>query len=252
MPMKFFVLLSCLMLPVLLRAQTNVTKSLETRAGQPVIMTFAQPEQISIEVWEKETIEIEARVSINRGENDDAFQINADDTGDALTIATEIVGKEDLPERITIHYGGQDHYFNTEDWSHPDVQAFLDEHGQENVQWTSHGPVIEITVRVFVPKNIALEVTSKFGLVEMKGVTRSLTMNSKHGGLDLAVPPTSPGLDFEVECDWGEVYTDLDLDIAPTEEGTMLKSQQFTATLNGGGPPVRLISKHGNVYLRAL
>ena len=250
--MKFLLSLLLLTLPVLLWGQTTVTKSVATRAEQPVTMTFTYPEQIKVEVWDKETVEVEANVSINRGENDDAFRINVDETGNALAISTEIVDRDELPERIMIHHGGQDHYFNTSDWSDPNVQAFLDQHGKENIQWTSHGPLIDILVKVFVPKNVDLKITSKFGLIEMKGITRSLTMDAKHGGLDLAVPSTTSGLAFEVACDWGEVYTDLDLDIVSSGEGRMLKDQQFTATLNGGGQPVRLISKHGNIYLRAL
>jgi hypothetical protein len=239
------------MLPGLLLGQRNVTRSVETRAGQQVVMRFAHPEQISIEVWEQETIDIAATVSINMGENDDAFQINVDDAGNLLNISTEIAGKEELPERIVIHHNGQDHYFKTGDWSHPDVQAFLNEHGRENIQWMSHGPIMDIAIKIFVPENIALEVTSKFGLIEMKGVTRSLTINSKHGGLDLAVPP-STGYDFNIDCDWGEVYTNLDLEVAPTEHGRALKAEKIEAKLNGGGNPVHLISEHGNVYLRAL
>jgi hypothetical protein len=239
------------MLPGLLFGQRNVTRSIETSAGQQVTMTFAHPEQISIEVWDQQTIEIAANVSINMGENDDAFQINVDNSGDILDISTEIAGKEELPERIVIRHGGQDHYFKTGDWSHPDVQAFLNEHGRENIQWMSHGPVMDIAVKIFVPGNIDLNITSKFGLIEMKGVTRSLTINSKHGGLDLAVPQ-STGYDFRIDCDWGEVYTNLNLEVAPTEHGKALKAEKIEAKLNGGGKPVHLISEHGNVYLRAL
>jgi hypothetical protein len=85
----------------------------------------------------------------------------------------------------------------------------------------------------------------------MKGAPRALTINSKHGGLDLAVPQTT-GYDFNIDCDWGEVYTNLDLEIAPTEHGKALKAEKIEAKLNGGGKPVHLVSKHGNVYLRAL
>ena len=249
--MKSFLLLVLSGLPSLLVAQTEMTKSIPTQAGQPVTMKFADPERVSVEVWEKSTIEIVASVSINRGENDDAFQIDADDTGEALNIATSVKNKEALPERITIRHGGQDYYFNTDDQSHPDVQAFLEEHGRDNIQWISHGPAIAITVKVFVPKDLDLQINSKFGLIEMKGTTRSLAMHSQHGGLDLAVSPTA-ALDLAVDCDWGEVYTDLDVNVLPTEQGEMLKAQQFVARLNGGGPAVRLTSEHGNVYLRAL
>ena len=249
--MKYLFIFLLLMLPGLVLGQRNVTRSIETRAGQQVEMTFAYPEQINIEVWEQETVEIAATVSINMGENDDAFQINVNDSGNILAVSTEISGKEELPERIVIRHGGQDHYFKTGDWSHPDVQAFLNEHGRENIQWMSHGPVMDIAIKIFVPGNIDLSVTSKFGLIEMKGVPRSLTINSKHGGLDLAVPP-STGYDFSIDCDWGEVYTNLDLEMEPTEHGKALKAEKIEAKLNGGGNPVHLISKHGNVYLRAL
>ncbi len=244
-------MLPLLLLPELLLSQTLVTESVETRAGQSVVMRFDDPEQVAIEVWNRPTIKLEASVLINSGENDDAFQITVDTTDEMLSVSTGIRGKEDLPEKIVIHYGDQDHYFNTGDWSHPDVQAFLEKYGRENIQWMSHGPIIAITVKVFVPESIELEVMSKFGLVEMQGVTRSLAIHSEHGGLDLAVAPTAR-YDFGIACAWGEVYTNLDLDIASTRRGHMLKAEQFVAKLNGGGPPVRLVSEHGNVYLRAL
>ena len=245
------ILLLFLMLPGCLFGQTQTSQSIDTRAGQSVSMTFEDAAPIRIEVWEQNTIRVDASVSINAGENDDAFQIKVDDRADALKVSTEIVGKKDLPERIMLHYQDQDHYFTTGDWSHPDVQAFLEKHGRENMQWMSHGPLINIALTVYVPKNIDLHVTSTFGLIEMQGVTQSLTASSEHGGLDLSVP-SSASYDFGIECEWGEVYTNLNLEVVPTNQGRMLKAEQFVATLNGGGPTIRLTSEHGNVYLRAL
>lgn len=249
--MKNILILPLLLFSELLLSQTLVTESIPTQAEQPVIMRFDDPEQVVIEVWNQSTIKVEASVSINHGENDDAFRINTDRTGDALNVSTEIVGRKDLPEKIVIHHADQDHYFDTEDWSHPDVQAFLKKYGRENMQWMSHGSIIDIQMKVFVPENIALEVRSKFGLVEMQGVTRSLALRSEHGGLDLAVPSTAR-YDFGIACEWGEVYTNLELDIESAKPGKMLKAERFVAKLNGGGTPVRLVSEHGNVYLRAL
>lgn len=251
--MKYQLLLSLLILPIILPAQRTVTQSVPVQSGQSVELNFDYPEQVSIEIGDQPSIEIEAAVSINMGENDEAFRFNVDDAGDQLRISTEIVNREDLPERIVIRHEGQDHYFQTDDWDDPNVQAFLRENGRENIQWMSHGPDIDISVKIRVPRSIELKVNSKFGLVEMKGVTRSLTIHAKHGGLDLAVSPTT-SYDFAIDCNWGEVYTDLDLDVATEGKDQLrsLRAEKFVAKLNGGGSPVTLISEHGNVYLRAM
>jgi len=55
-------------------------------------------------------------------------------------------------------------------------------------------------------------------------------------------------MDFNIKSDWGEIYTDLDLNFDKTE---IRKWTEFSCNLNGGGDTMAsLESKHGNIYLR--
>jgi hypothetical protein len=56
-------------------AQTNIEKTVAIPKGNTLVMVFDYPELIKIKTWDKQEVLIKGSVSINRGENDDAFEL---------------------------------------------------------------------------------------------------------------------------------------------------------------------------------
>ncbi|MDN5201775.1 hypothetical protein QQ008_10390 [Fulvivirgaceae bacterium BMA10] len=231
-------------------AQTKIDQSVATAPNQSVYLDMVHPKLINITTWEKSEISIQGTVSINKGENDSNFKINTENIGNELRIISLIEDYDNLPRKIKIRKGGTDYYFDTDDWNHPLIKNFYKEHGHEQIEWSSHGVIKDIKLEIKVPNNIALNVYSKNGIIEIKGFSGVLTANSKNGAVDVTIASSSRNK-FNLKTKWGEIYTNLDVDIQKRQKGDN-KWNEIACSLNGGsGSLMSLESKNGNVYLRS-
>jgi hypothetical protein len=76
--------------------------------------------------------------------------------------------------------------------------------------------------------------------------------------VDISVP-SSAKADFHLSSAWGNMFTDLDLDVeyetvSGTEENQEEKREKYAhrldAKYNGGGVDFNIKSTHGDIYLR--
>ena len=215
-------------------------------------MEFPYAELINIRGWDGNTIELSAEVLINMGKNDDAYQFSLTDTNGGKEINGDIKDYDKLPEVIQIKKGGQVFYFDTDDWNSPQIKKFYEEEGREGISWSSHGVARAIKVEIKVPRNLgSLEVTSKFGLIDIENLNIPVKATSKHGGVDMAISSSNTN-EFELDSKWGTIYTNLDLDFK-TMKGFEDSNDwsHVECSINGGvGPKIELISQHANIYLR--
>src|SRR5688572_3142727 len=87
-------------------AQTKISKAIPVKAGQTLNMRFEYP-VVKVVSWDKNEILIEAEVSINGGESDDAFQLVVDNAGSSISVRDEIRDFKKLPHRVTVMIDGQ-------------------------------------------------------------------------------------------------------------------------------------------------
>jgi len=233
-------------------AQTNITESVNVKAGDDIAMEFPYAELIDIRGWDGNTIELTAEVNINMGKNDDAYQFNLTNENGNQEIIGQIKDFDKLPEMIQIKKGGQVFYFDTEDWNSPEIKKFYEEEGREGISWSSHGVARKIKIEIKVPRNLgSMEVTSKFGLIDIEELNIPLKATSKHGGVDMMVSSSNTN-EFTLDSKWGMIYTNLDLDFK-TMKGFEDSADwsHVECSINGGnGPKIELISQHANIYLR--
>ena len=71
-------------------AQTVINKSYPVQPAQTIHFRFDYPELIKVSTWEKNEISIQGTVSINGGENDDAFVLDGSTSGSVVSIHSEI------------------------------------------------------------------------------------------------------------------------------------------------------------------
>ena len=226
------------------QAQTPLNKSIPVKVGQPVKFTFDYPEMIRISTWEKNEISIQGTVSINNGENDEAFVLDVDGSGSSLDIRGRIKNMEDLPQRITIVRDGVKTVFQNEsEW-----RKFKKESGKGNFQMMNKGVDMDITLEIRVPAGMKASLLSVYGMVEVKDFKGPLSVEATYGGVDAALTESATG-ELVAETNYGHIYTDLNVKF----DNDKFRDEDFHMVVSakpGSGPSYRFESPYGNVYLR--
>jgi hypothetical protein len=239
--MKTKLLFPCLLLSVVTLAQTPINKTIAVQPGQKIRMEFDYPELIKVTTWSKNEILVTGEVSINGGENDDAFSLESSTSGNEVSITGEIRNLKNLPHRVTIWHDGQKISFK----SKADYRKYAEEHGR-NYESMNYGTDMDIFLEVKVPENMVTNIHSTYGTIEIKNFTGPLTAESTYGGVDAALTEKLIG-DLRVETSYGTFYTNFDFKFSGDELG------DFHSIVNakpGKGPSYSFESKYGNVYLR--
>lgn len=224
-----------------LAAQTPVTKSFATSAGQKILLRFDYPELIKVSTWEKNEISVTGKVSINGGENDDAFEIAQSLSGNTLVIESRVKNLKHLPHRYTINRGEEKVTFKTKD----DFEKYKREHGGD-FNYTSQGVDMDITLEIKVPRNMETKIEATYGMVEIRDFTGPLTVDATYGGVDVVVQPKATG-ELIAETGFGQIYSNLDIKFSG---GEFEDFHTVVSVKPGTGPRYSFESKYGNVYLR--
>jgi hypothetical protein len=242
----FAFVLSIVCMP--LGAQTVVEKSVPVRPGQKLSLDFEWAEIIKVTTWDQPQASIKVSVSINRGENDDAFMLESKAEGSTVIVSSAIRDEDKIPERIVIKHGDVEYYFKTGNYNDPEIQKFLEEKGRE-YRYMSHGVIKDINYEVKVPRGIETEVNTKYGLVEVESFASTLTVNANFGGVDATIDPARVGQLTARYC-FGEVLTNLDLTFSTGRESEHPGKWSEITAKAGSGPSYRFESKFGKIYLR--
>lgn len=241
-------LVVCLAMSLTAQAQTKIEKTIPIQPGQKLTLNFDYPE-LKIQTWDKKEILIKGVVSINNGENDNAFEMITQTKGNVVSVTSSIKDRENIPKRIVIKKGDEEYLFKASNYNDPAVQKFLDEHGREYT-YMSSGIIKEINLEIFIPKGIETLVEAKYGLVEIKDFNGLLTVDAKYGGVDATISPVSTG-ELIARTQYGEILTNLDLSF-DSGRGTLTGYERWTVVTArpGNGSRYTLESKYGKVYLR--
>lgn len=225
------------------RAQTKIDKTIPVQKGQSVLLHFDFPKLVRVTTWDKNEVNVSGSVSINEGENDDAFELSTATSDNSLTVRGQVRDMKHLPRRTTIIDGGKKISFRTE----ADYKKYREETGRSGFDMVSMGADIEIVIEVKVPRNVQTRVESVYGIVEVKSFDGPLVVEATYGGVDAALTERNIGL-VEAETNFGEVYTNFDTRF--TGSGRQRDFYTSVSAKPGNGPHYAFESKYGNVYLR--
>lgn len=221
-------------------AQTAINKSFPVQSGQKIYLFFDHPELVKVSTWDKNEVAVTGSVSINNGENDDAFGLTSSTSDGILNIRGEMINLKSLPHRVTVYRDGQKITFKNNE----EYKKYASENGRD-FNMMSNGVDIEITLEVKVPKNMITEVKSVYGMVEVRNFDGPIDVTSTYGGVDAALNAKSTG-ELRAETNYGTIYSNLDVKFGGEE-----KNFHIVVTAKPGtGPKQTFESKYGNVYLR--
>ena len=237
--MRAIVLIALCCLARIIVAQTPVNKTYPVQAGQTIRFQFDYPELIKVSTWEKNEISIRGTVSINAGENDEAFQLSSSIKGNTLVIESEIVNLKNLPRRITVMRDGKKMTFKNKS-----TLRDYDPGNHNNYKFYSEGVDMDIVLEIKVPKEIVTKIESVYGMVEIDGFNGPLVVDATYGGIDASLSESKTG-ELKAETNYGQIYSNLNHPFSGKEEEDFhtLVSAQL-----GNGPGYHFESKYGNVY----
>ena len=257
-------------------AQKSVSKTITTKSGQEVNFNFARAD-VKITTWNKNEISISGTAKINNGENDDAFTIKVKEVDGEWNISTFLKNECDIPRMISMTKDGVTTYRKVDKKKNMwDGWDNLTEQG-EKYDNVNIGIITEIELEIKVPQNIAMNIKSKFGGIDIedfqgelyaknthghinaifsKPIRKDVQLSSTHNFVDVSVPSNSQ-LNVDLKSSHGEMLTDLDLDFQQGVGGKNGKMNscsssrnRIVANLNGGGANLKLKATHNNIYLR--
>lgn len=224
-------------------AQTRMDKTIPLEKGKTINLHFDYPELIRVSTYDGNDIKIAGRVSINGGENDDAFVLENTADGSAIKIKGYVKNIDELPQRVTVIRDGQKMIFKDK----TELRRYQQENGRSFNQ-INFGAEIDIIIDIKVPKGVETHVVSTYGMVEVINFSGPLTAQSTYGGVDASVAEKGIG-EISAETNYGEIYTNLDAPFGG--DGTSTREfHTYVVARPGNGPKYQLESQYGNVYIR--
>lgn len=240
---KRIYIIAALLCPILTFGQTELNKTIPVKSGQTINMKFDYPELVKVSTWDGNEIVVQGTVSINAGENDDAFVFENTVNGNVIDIRSSIRDLKKLPQRITINRDGQKIIFKDK----AELKKYQEQNGKgyNSMSW---GADIDIELVIKVPKNVETRIEATYGMVEIRNFSGPLTVEATYGGVDAALPEKQVG-ELIAETNYGEIYTNFDAKFGGSESQNRDFHTYVTAK-PGSGPKYSFESKYGNVYLR--
>ncbi len=256
-----YLLICFLFLTLQLSGQREINEIISLSGANEVQFNFSFADVELLE-WNKPDVQIIGQANINLNLDNEAFKIKTERPNGILIIHST-VDLEDIPKRVI---------FTNEDGTKriADPSSLDDEKIYQNVNW---GSDIDVSLKIMIPKGVKVLSNSTYGnqklfqisQLEMahasygsieahlpsKGISNDVDLVANYAFVDVSIPNDVP-LKFSVTSNYGEIFSDLDLQ---TSNGLNKSKQCHTnstlnADLRNGKYTVNITANYDNVYLR--
>lgn len=129
---------------------------------------------------------------------------------------------------------------------HGDDVKFSNIAGEIEVNTNHSGVRLENVTGPLTISTVHGEVEGSFSTVNQ---ANPISVVTSHGDIDLGIPSGTKA-NLKLSTGWGEIYSDLDIDIETQDDMKRYKGNSVRGTLNGGGVNFEVRSSHGTIYLR--
>jgi hypothetical protein len=214
--MKKYILTAILIVAAIVVSwsQKVITKKLDVQ-GKKVEMKFDFAENIRVEAWDKNTVELEVSVDIDNNRYNDYYALNVN----------EFTGSADLIEKVDFE----------------GIKKVKDQNDCCNFQ-------TKINYKLKVPADLEFNLKTISGKIELLGSLGKMSINSISGFIDYTVPAALKAR-INLSTVTGDVYSNVKFDSERAKQMPWVGTKR-DLTLNGGTLPVKLETVSGNIYLR--
>ena len=218
--------------------QAEVQKSFNVSQSSLVDFKLTHASDIKIETWDKNEVEILAKVTLGNQTTSNGFSIKVKKEGSKFMVQS-MLDYDKFPAQVIEQ----------------------DENGEINLDgaygsiefrdgaW--YGINYDLVFEIKVPKYLAIDLCTNRGNVEVRGVNAPMDIATKNGFIDVARSPSEKA-DVKLVTNSGEVFTDFDIDFDNSKKKrNTCEAIKIEAAINGGdGDDISLTSTCGNIYLR--
>ncbi|WP_339696777.1 hypothetical protein [uncultured Roseivirga sp.] len=244
MKKPILILIMLMLFSVCAFAQKQIDQTFDASAVKNIDLFFKYPELVKIKVWDKNEVSIKGQVEIHNGEFDDDFELSSKVSGGKLMIESNIK--------------------NIDNYKNYQVYTDKDEDGESRAITISkngttittgksgrytNGINISIVLEVTVPRNMAVVLDARYGLVEVLQSPKQLDVEARYGGVDVQVDETE-SLDLEASTQWGQIFSNLETKVEIGGDDGLGKWMKAHASIKDGSQRLKVESQYGHVYLR--
>lgn len=195
-------------------AQKNINETIEVK-NQETEMKLSFADDIVIEAWNKDVVEVQVEVDIDDNKYNDQYTLEISEKNGRILIVEEIDFDEIKKQK------GDKKNFNCE---------------------------TTINYALKVPQNLKMKLETISGEIEIIGCQGEMSVKSISGFIDYAIPQSHKAK-IELSTVTGEVYSNLKFDKKQPEKISWVGTNQ-ELSLNGGNTAVDLKTVSGDIYLR--
>lgn len=235
---SILIVLLTAMFPMFSFSQTKISKTYPVENGQKIELKFDYPKVIHISSWDKKEISVEATVNINDGDNNAAFTLNETRTDGKISISNKI-DMNQVDDAYYIVVNGVKTRFK----SKADMESYRNE---KSGNYSYQQKDIQVTIEVKLPANMAADVVSTYGMIELENLSGPIKVEATYGGIDATLNESKIG-NIKLTNHFGKIYSNLDL------QPTAQKEENFYTSITaapGKGPSYEINASYGNIYLR--
>lgn len=195
-------------------SQKTIEEKIETN-GQETTMKFSFADDIILEAWNNNYIELKVIVNINYNKYNEHYKLDIDKNGGTVNIVEHV----DF-DKIKKLKGDNDHCnFNT-----------------------------DLNYSLKVPKNQKIKLETISGEVELIGCQGEMAIKSISGFIDYSVPQNHEAK-INLSTVTGDVYSNVKFDENENKKISWVGTKEVLS-LNGGNTGVKLETVSGDIYLR--
>ncbi|MHC2992870.1 hypothetical protein OB13_15250 [Pontibacter sp. HJ8] len=208
----------------------TVEKTLAIPANNKVDLQLKFGDNIKITAWDKKEVAVKITYEINSGKLNDALQLTfASDNTSARVLV-------DLDQELTKNGQAADCPDNDGSYS-------VNKDGKRNFVCA------DINYEIFMPATADLTVETINGDIEIRGLAGPVSAKSISGFVDMNWAPNK-GAAVALKTITGEVYSDLDIDLAGKRQKAPMVGYELTGNVKGGGSAIKLESISNDIFLR--
>jgi hypothetical protein len=143
--------------------------------------------------------------------------------------------------------------------------------GREGGKGTVNGVMVDATLEIVVPAGVKIVVESNYGGIKAVNVAGLVSARAKYGAVDVIFSTVNPlpdlelysnygavditipagkGANLDLTTEYGELLTDMDIQIDTDASEEKEFFQRVIGTISGGGNRIKCEAPYGDVYLR--
>lgn len=240
---RFTVILMLCFFTSIAWSQEEKTSSYALKGAKQISLDFKYPQTVTIKTWDSPEVKIVASLDINDGQDNDKFILEEQLKGNILHISSRI---KDLDKIKTWNVYKDDDDDDESVRISKNGRTIRIGSGGKSVNW---GTEVFVELEVFVPKNTPLDISAKFGLVEVIDAPKDIEIVAKFGGADISLNESQVGF-LLAETSWGQIFTNLSGDLKVGGDDMLGKRMYAELKGRSNGPSIKVETDFGNVFLR--